>query len=98
MPDIISKKIVEEVWKICPELSDNNSFTECILRYVELSGRKIVFIIDEWDSVIRESKGNEQVQEKFLNLLRGWFKNGNFTPYQFQMKRYVWNSHAAFGK
>ena len=38
-----------------------------------------VFVIDEWDALIREEKGDTMVQKKYLNSLRGWFKNNNFT-------------------
>lgn len=37
-----------------------------------------VFIIDEWDAVIRE--GEPAAQKAYLNLLRRWFKNISFTP------------------
>ena len=42
-------------------------------------GKKFVFIIDEWDAVIREAKHDLDAQRAYLNLLRGWFKNGSFT-------------------
>ena len=41
---------------------------------------EIIFIIDEWDAMIREAKDDPVAQEAYLNLLRGWFKNSNFTP------------------
>ena len=47
---------------------------------VEKTGREFVFIIDEWEALIREAKSDAAVQKKYLNFLRGWFKNGNFTP------------------
>lgn len=47
---------------------------------VEKSGREFVFIIDEWDALIREAKSDTAVQKKYLHFLRGWFKNGSFTP------------------
>ncbi len=43
-------------------------------------GKKFIFIIDEWDAVIREAKDDPIAQEAFLGLLREWFKNGTFTP------------------
>lgn len=39
-----------------------------------------MFIIDEWDALIREAKNNEEIQMAYLNLLREWFKNNSFTP------------------
>lgn len=56
------------------------TINEAILRFVEESGKRIVFIIDEWDAMIREAKDDVVAQEAYLNLLRGWFKNSNFTP------------------
>lgn len=47
---------------------------------MEETGREFVFIIDEWDALIREAKGDGEIQSAYLNLLRGWFKNNNFTP------------------
>ena len=38
-----------------------------------------MFIIDEWDAIIREAKNDTDTQTAYLNLLREWFKNGNFT-------------------
>ena len=46
----------------------------------EETGRKFIFIIDEWDALIREAKGDAETQSIYLSILRGWFKNGNFTP------------------
>ena len=53
---------------------------EDLIRCVEETGREFVFIIDEWDALIREAKGDKEIQSAYLNLLRGWFKNSNFTP------------------
>ena len=43
-------------------------------------GKRFVFIIDEWDAVIREAKDDPKAQKAYLDLLREWFKNGTFTP------------------
>lgn len=32
------------------------------------------------DALIRQAKHGREVQEAYLNLLRGWFKNNSFTP------------------
>lgn len=63
--------------EIPPELDVNDG----LLWYCRKTGRKIIFIIDEWDAVIREARKDIQTQDSYLGLLRGWFKNGNFTPY-----------------
>ena len=62
-----------------PELGDIQDVSNCLMQLVEMSGRKIVFVIDEWDAVIREATKDETAQTSYLNLLRAWFKNINFT-------------------
>ena len=62
-----------------PELSKIESVSDCLLEYVKLSECKFIFVIDEWDVVIREAQGDRETQTAYLNLLREWFKNGNFT-------------------
>ena len=63
------------------DTAEDYSLNDILIDITELpEGRPFVFIIDEWDSVIREAKDNAQAQEAYLNLLRSWFKNANFTP------------------
>lgn len=62
-----------------PELSKIESVSDCLLECVKLSECKFIFVIDEWDVVIREAQGDKETQTAYLNLLREWFKNGNFT-------------------
>ncbi len=80
VPAKITESLRRELESAWPELREEISFLDCLAEYVRLTGRKIVFIIDEWDAMIREAKEDPTAQGKYLNLLRGWFKNGNFTP------------------
>lgn len=80
IPEIIDSTLLKEVKKIYPKFKKINDLNECLLELVRQTGTKIVFVIDEWDSMIREAKEDEEAQERYLNLLRGWFKNNNFTP------------------
>lgn len=60
---------------------ENDTLNDFLLRSVEADGGKpFIFIIDEWDAMIREAKEDGDAQIAYLNLLRGWFKNENFTP------------------
>ncbi len=55
--------------------------SDLLIRSVEKKeGKPFVFIIDEWDAMIREAKDDETAQKRYLDLLREWFKNGTFTP------------------
>lgn len=76
----ILKNIREEMIKEFPELAECPDVSDCFVSFVEKTGRKFIFIIDEWDAVIRETGKDQPTQKAYLNLLRSWFKNGNFTP------------------
>ena len=81
VPSSIVSAVWDELIIMDAELSHEKNLESCMLRYVEKDGnRPFVFIIDEWDAVIREAKDDEEAQKRYLNLLRGWFKNTNFTP------------------
>ena len=75
----IADSIHSELISEYPELKDKTGLSDCMIAYTEITEMKFVFIIDEWDAVIREAKNDEQTQKAYLNLLREWFKNSNFT-------------------
>lgn len=79
VPNMIADAVYRELTESYPEL-DGKSLTDAMIGCVEKSGREFVFIIDEWDALIREAKSDTAVQKKYLNFLRGWFKNSSFTP------------------
>lgn len=72
--------IVDAIQDELPNESKGKTLNDKLISFVEETGRQIVFIIDEWDAMIREAKNDDKAQEAYLNLLRGWFKNTNFTP------------------
>lgn len=81
VPDMIVDALWSEVVALDPDAEQDKTLNDCLIRFVERpQGRKFVFIIDEWDAMIREAKDDEIAQQAYLNLLRGWFKNANFTP------------------
>ena len=80
IPQIINKSVMDEIKEVYPETGTSVKLNDCLLKLVRDTGKKIVFIIDEWDSLIREAKEEQDAQDIYLNLLRGWFKNNNFTP------------------
>lgn len=75
----IKSAVRDELAAAYPYLADITDASDCILKCVDTNNRKFVFIIDEWDAVIREAKNDAETQTAYLNLLREWFKNGNFT-------------------
>ena len=79
MPRILSEAIRLELIEYCPEIKNKDNLANAFIECVKITGRRFVFVIDEWDAVIRETK-DEETQKIYLNLLRGWFKNSGFTP------------------
>ena len=80
VPNDIVRAIHKELKNAMPETELSEKLTDDLIRHVEKSGKKIVFIIDEWDALIREAQNDHATQSAYFNLLREWFKNNNFTP------------------
>lgn len=81
IPNLISEEIHKELVDLDPRWEPNGSAEESLLRCVDAqNGKKFIFIIDEWDVLIREAKNDDVTQTRYLNLLRGWFKSISFTP------------------
>ena len=81
VPNMIVNTLHDELVSMRPEFPKEKSLTDLLIRCVEQNGGEpFVFIIDEWDALIREAKDDETAQKIYLDLLREWFKNGNFTP------------------
>ena len=75
----IVESIRTELVEDYPQLKEIKKLTKCLTEYAKITKKMFVFIIDEWDAIIRESKNDTQTQEAYIDLLREWFKNGNFT-------------------
>jgi len=79
VPNMIVDAVQAELGELYPECIRDN-LTDSLIRCVDRTGRSFVFVIDEWDALIREAKEDSVAQKRYLNLLREWFKNNNFTP------------------
>lgn len=79
VPNRIADAIQDELRELYPECV-REELTDSLIRCVDRTGRSFIFIIDEWDAPIREAKEDAEAQKSYLNLLREWFKNNNFTP------------------
>ena len=55
-------------------MADTDSLSEALLRIHAQTEEQFVIIIDEWDCLFREEKENTEIQEKYINFLRGIFK------------------------
>ena len=48
-----------------------------LVNIYEHTGEKFIIIIDEWDTIFREDKQDQNAQEAYIDLLRGLFKDVN---------------------
>lgn len=79
----ITKSILAELREIYAEQipSDISSLPEALSLINVATKRKFVIIIDEWDVLIRDEGANQEVQEEYINFLRGLFKGTMPTRY-----------------
>ena len=78
IPDKLETAIKNELVSEFPQLTEKSFMTDMISDLVKAEKRKVVFIIDEWDALIRESN-SASAEEKYLSFLRRLFKNDTFT-------------------
>ena len=75
----IKELINQEIQASFPDIPHYDDASDAILAVKRKTEKQFVFIIDEWDAIIREAKNDTETQKAYLDLLREWFKNGNFT-------------------
>ena len=81
IPRMIEEAIKNDLMELGIKDDPGDDLNKYMLKYTESEdGRKFVFIIDEWDALIREASNEPETLKAYFNLLRGWFKNNNFTP------------------
>ncbi|MBR5578156.1 MAG: AAA family ATPase [Lachnospiraceae bacterium] len=79
----MEENIIAELKQCYPEILERKeeSLADILSVYHELTGKKIIIIIDEWDAVIREYWQNERLQEEYINFLRSLFKGTEPTKF-----------------
>ncbi|WP_295095867.1 AAA family ATPase [Ruminococcus sp.] len=84
VPNMIVDALQKELVELHPFLKSDMTLSDCLLKCVEGTkddpGKKFIFIIDEWDALIREAKDDPNTQKEYLDLLREWFKDISFSP------------------
>ena len=79
----IEKNIIQELKELYPEIAacELASLPDTLAVVNKVTGQKFVIIIDEWDCLIRDASEDIEVQEEYINLLRGLFKGVNSTEF-----------------
>ncbi len=75
----IKENVVRELTEQYPSLNVVEGFSPTLVNVVELTGNKIIMIIDEWDAPIREASDHPKAQREYLEFLRSLFKNSGTT-------------------
>lgn len=57
------------------DLSECTTLAMALAQINNKLGIRFVIIIDEWDTIFREEKGNEQLQDEYISVLRSLFKS-----------------------
>lgn len=80
IPLLIMDAITKDLENTGFDIKTGDSLSDNLIRIASApEGKQFIFIIDEWDAVIREAKDDQDAQRAYLDLLRVWFKNEAFT-------------------
>ena len=59
------------------EQVEGDDFMDSLIRIAERTGKRFVFIIDEWDAICREYKPGTHTMDRYVDWLRSMFKGMN---------------------
>ncbi len=74
----IQQVLKQDIHQEYPEvaLKEDESLMIYLTRVIDATKQKFIFIIDEWDGILREFEGNKTVVDEYVNFLRRLFKSG----------------------
>ena len=75
----IRRQVTRELIECYPMITERESFSGLLEAAVELTGNKMIAIIDEWDAPIRDSDSTKETQKEYLEFLRSLFKSSSAT-------------------
>ena len=97
---LLKKRVINELMKEFPEtISDPDDDVSFSLEEIYIaSGNMFVFLIDEWDCVMRENMDNKDAQKVYLDFIRNLFKDKTYVALAYMtgilpIKKY--GSHSA---
>lgn len=79
----LSAQVIRELKSIYPDIvpDEIKSLPDALSAINTVTGNKFIVIIDEWDVLIRDEAADKQIQEEYINFLRGLFKGTEPTKY-----------------
>ena len=81
--EFIEKSTIEELKTEYPGiLADSvTSLPDAMSQIYTATGNKFIVIIDEWDVLIRDEADNREIQEQYIDFLKGMFKGNEPTKF-----------------
>lgn len=82
MQDVVinlENKVIDELSAAYPNIERQESLPNMLYNIADVRGCRFIFIIDEWDALFRENQEDTRLQESYIKLLRGLFKNSGKT-------------------
>lgn len=76
---ILESRVIEDLAAAYPEVKRERDLPNMLYNIAEATAHKFIFIIDEWDALFRENMEDKFVQDSYIRLLRGLFKNSGKT-------------------
>jgi hypothetical protein len=75
----LEKDVISELSNAYGTLFDSNETSlskaiNTIYESKDYTGKGFIFIVDEWDCIFREAKGNKEAQKEYLDFLKGLWK------------------------
>lgn len=71
----IEREVIGDLARIYPELGTEKRLFDALCRMNQITGERLILIIDEWDAMFRECKGEEKILDQYILLLRSLFKS-----------------------
>jgi hypothetical protein len=73
----LQQHVLSEIRELYPDIvgDDENVLPMALAKINQKTGEKFIVIIDEWDAIFREEKLNKEIQDQYVNFLRGMFKS-----------------------
>ncbi len=73
---VLQEKVMSEVLSAYPDVQRevDDDLMDVLVKVSIRYDEKFIMIIDEWDAICREAKGDEEAMDKYVNLLRRLFK------------------------
>lgn len=72
----MQEEIIADLLAVYPKVERvaTDDLMNIFIKIYDMTGRKFIMLIDEWDAIYREYSNNNAVTDEYLNLLRRMFK------------------------